>query len=386
MPRSLVIVLDSVGCGHAPDAAEYGDTGADTLGHLFARIPGFALPSMAALGLHELMREGDPSFPFASPPLLPGGGHARMTEASTGKDTTTGHWELAGAVLTDPFAVFESFPPDLVADLEQAGHTRFLGNCPASGTEIIGRLGAEHLRTGHPILYTSADSVMQIAAHEDPAVFGLDRLQALCQTARQILDRRGLRVGRVIARPFTGTTPGSFTRTPNRHDYSLIPPRTVFNDLCDAGITTIGVGKIHDIFAGSGIRESFPTKSNTDGMAVIEHLWSTNRPEPHLIFVNLVDFDMHFGHRRDPAGYARALIDFDRWLGGFLRGVMPGDFLAITADHGNDPFHPGTDHTREQVPLLTLHAPVPPVASPDFTQLATLLRTCFGIGQSTPDR
>jgi phosphopentomutase len=377
MARALVIVLDSVGCGHAPDAADYGDAGADTLGHLFARVPGFALPAMAALGLHELLRRGDPGFPFASPPRLPGSGHARMSEASAGKDTTTGHWELAGVVLAQPFATFARFPPELVAELEQAGGTRFLGNRAASGTGIIRELGADHLASGHPILYTSADSVLQIAAHEDPAVFGLDRLQQLCRTARAILDRRGLRVGRVIARPFVGDGPDTFRRTANRHDYSLTPPHTVLDELCAAGVSTLGVGKISDIFAGRGIAESFPTKSNAEGMQLLERLWAARRPEPHLIFANLVDFDMLFGHRRDPAGYARALIEFDRWLGKFLRHLAPGEFLALTADHGNDPFHPGTDHTREQVPLLTLHAPQPPVDSSDFTQLATLLRALF---------
>jgi phosphopentomutase len=300
-----------------------------------------------------------------------------MSEASRGKDTTTGHWELAGVILREPFAHFDRFPDDLIAELEEAGATRFLGNVAASGTEILRQLGPEHLRTGRPILYTSADSVLQIAAHEDPAIFGLERLLRLCRRARAILDRRGLRVGRVIARPFTGETAGNFTRTANRHDYSLSPPPTVLDELAAAGVDTVGIGKISDIFAGSGIAESHPTRSNAEGMAAIERLWNSPRERPTLLFANLVDFDSLHGHRRDPTGYARALIEFDRWLGRFLRGVAAPDFLAITADHGNDPFRAGTDHTREQVPLLTLHAPRPPVDSPDFTQVADLLRARF---------
>jgi len=376
--RALCLVLDSVGCGHAPDVAEFGDAGADTLGHLFERIPGFALPALASLGLHEVMRSGDPGFPIDPPPLLPGAGFARLTEKSRGKDTTTGHWELMGSVIDEPFPVFEQFPDDLVAALEATGDCRFLGNESASGTEIISRLGVEHITTGHPILYTSADSVLQIAAHEDPVVFGLERLWGLCKTARHLLDERGIRIGRVIARPFIGDSPGDFQRTSNRHDYSLLPPPTVLNHLQDAGIQTIGVGKISDMFAGSGISESHPTKSNANGMATIDRLWRENRDAPHLIFVNLVDFDMLYGHRRDPQGYAQALIDFDRWLAGFLRDFEAPDLLLITADHGNDPYHSGTDHTREQVPLLALNAPRAP-RSADFTEVAALLTEHFQV-------
>lgn len=380
--RALCIVLDSVGCGHAPDAAEFGDAGADTLGHLFERIPGFALPSLASLGLHELMRSGDLEFPIESPPLLPGAGFARLTENSRGKDTTTGHWELMGAVIDEPFALFERFPADLAAAMEEVANCRFLGNQAASGTEIISRLGAEHVATGQPILYTSADSVLQIAAHEDPGLFGLERLWELCKSVRRLLDKRGIRIGRVIARPFIGDSPENFQRTANRHDYSLIPPPTVLNRLQDGGVKTIGVGKISDIFAGSGIDQSQPTKSNADGMAAIERLWAENRPDPHLIFANLVDFDMLYGHRRDPRGYAGALIAFDRWLAGFLRDLESPDLLLITADHGNDPYHTGTDHTREQVPLLSLNAPRPP-RSGGFSEVADLLARYFR--PTTPD-
>ena len=346
MKRVLCIVLDSVGCGHAPDAAAYGDAGADTLGHLFAKVPGFALPNLARLGLYEIL--GLPG----ETKIHPDASWARLTEKSAGKDTTTGHWELMGCGLDEAFATFESFPADLVTQLEKRGGVEFIGNIASSGTGILQRLGEEHLRTGKPILYTSADSVLQIAAHEE--AFGLERLWGLCQTARVLLDERGLRVGRVIARPFLGDSAENFTRTGNRHDYSLTPGETVLNRLQAAGVTTIGVGKISDIFAGSGISESHPTKSNADGMAVIGRLWQEQREEPHFIFANLVDFDSLYGHRRDPAGYAACLREFDRWLGGFIGRILPGDLVILTADHGNDPYHPGSDHTREQVPVLTL--------------------------------
>lgn len=362
MKRALVIVLDSVGCGGAPDAADFGDAGADTLGHLFER-EGLELPNLAKLGLLEVLGRGHS-------PTLPGAAWARMSEKSVGKDTTTGHWEIAGCVLERPFDTFTSFPQDL---LDEIGGP-FLGNFAASGTEILEQLGEEHLRTGHPIVYTSADSVLQIAAHEER--YGLEKLWALCQQARDVLDRRGIRIGRVIARPFLGDSASTFKRTSNRHDYSLMPPESVLNRLQAAGVETIGVGKISDIFAGSGISESHPTKSNADGMATIAKLWAEHRKEPHLIFANLVDFDMLFGHRRDPAGYAGCLREFDAWLGDFLPEVGD-DFLLITADHGNDPYHSGTDHTREQVPLLTLNAPFKPVDSADFTQVAELSATQF---------
>ena len=346
MKRVLCIVLDSVGCGNAPDARDYGDEGADTLGHLFARIPGFAMPNLAKLGLDQLI-----DLPAGAPPQRDAA-WARLTGKSVGKDTTTGHWELMGCELSEGFATFDSFPPDLVAELESRGGVGFIGNCAASGTEILTRLGEEHLRSGKPILYTSADSVLQIAAHEE--IFGLERLWDLCKTTRKVLDEHGLQIGRVIARPFLGSSAATFKRTSNRHDYSLVPSETVLNRLQSAGVTTIGVGKISDIFAGSGISESFPTRSNEDGMAVINRLWHENRNESHLILANLVDFDSLYGHRRDPTGYAKCLLEFDRWLGDFIPQVQPDDLLILTADHGNDPFHHGTDHTREQVPVLTL--------------------------------
>lgn len=346
MKRVLVIVLDSVGCGHAPDAATYGDEGANTLGHLFERIPNFELPHLASLGLYQLLGLQKRAT------LRDGAASARLTAQSPGKDTTTGHWELMGSILNEGFATFDAFPNELVSELEQRGGVEFIGNYASSGTEILTKLGEQHLQTGEPILYTSGDSVLQIAAHEE--AFGLERLWKLCETARALLDERGIRIGRVIARPFLGRHAADFKRTGNRHDYSLMPGETVLNRLQSATVETIGVGKISDIFAGSGISESHPTKSNTEGMAAIDRIWTEAREAPHFIFANLVDFDSLYGHRRNPGGYAACLSDFDTWLGTFLPKIRPDDLVILTADHGNDPYHPGTDHTREQVPLLTL--------------------------------
>ena len=339
--RALLLILDSVGCGRAPDAAAYGDEGADTLGHIFAAQPALALPALSSLGLGKII--GHPGAPDAL------ASHGRMRPRSAGKDTTTGHWEIAGVILDQPFATYREFPPDLVQAIGREAGVRFIGNYAQSGTTILAELGAEHVRTGHPILYTSADSVLQIAAHE--SVIPLPRLYEICRTARRHAD--AWRIGRVIARPFTGE-PGAFTRTSRRHDFSAIPPRTVLNAIADAGLPVEAVGKISDIFAGSGITRSTPTASNADGMAAIDALWAENRDG--LIFANLVDFDMHFGHRRDVPGYANALVEFDRWLTTFLPRCAPADLVIITADHGNDPTWPGTDHTREEVPLLVLHA------------------------------
>lgn len=344
----ICIVLDSVGCGSAPDAAAYGDAGADTLGHLHARIPDLHLPNLTSLGLGEILglrRE---------PPPLQGARWARLTETSSGKDTTTGHWELMGCVLDEPFATFEAFPEDFVTELSQRAGCGFIGNRASSGTTILDQLGEDHLRTCNPILYTSADSVLQIAAHEEH--FGLQRLWDVCRIARALLDEKNMRVGRVIARPFVGHV-GNFKRTGNRHDYSMMPGETILDRLVAAGVRTIGVGKISDIFAGAGITESHPTQSNLEGMQIIDHLWSESGGQPQFILANLVDFDSLYGHRRNPRGYADCLREFDAWLGTFLPQITTGDQLIITADHGNDPYHHGTDHTREQVPLLTLNIP-----------------------------
>ena len=367
--RALVIVLDSVGCGGAPDAGEYGDAGADTLGHLYTGIDGFGLPNLESLGLSSLL-QGESA-------ASDGRKAYRLTETSAGKDTTTGHWELMGCPVVHPFPTFKHFPDGLVAELEAAGGTVFIGNKVASGTGILEELGEEHVRTGHPILYTSADSVMQIAAHEE--VFGLERLQELCRSAREILDRRGVKIGRVIARPFLGADSASFQRTGNRHDYSLVPAGTTLNRLQGKGVRVIGVGKISDIFAGSGIDESHPTKGNSEGMQVIAHLWS-NPPEiPHFIFANLVDFDSLYGHRRNPEGYAACLREFDSWLGGFLMKIGEGDLVVVTADHGNDPYHRGTDHTREQVPCLVVSKSFRLESEPQvFGDVGALVEGYFG--------
>ena len=368
--RAVVIVLDGCGVGDAPDAAAYGDEGADTLGHLLGRDPALAgrLPTLFSLGLGRVTGHA------ADAPLRPEAAYGRLTETSRGKDSTTGHWELAGVTLAEPFAVFDAFPPTLVHAIERDAGVTFIGNVPASGTEILDRLGPDHLHTGRPILYTSADSVLQIAAHE--TAFGLGRLYDVCRVARHHAD--AARIGRVIARPFLGE-PGAFVRTGDRHDFSLVPPPTVLNALQAAGVPTVGVGKIGDLFAGSGLGASYPTASNAVGMASTADVW----PDlgHGLLFVNLVDFDTLYGHRRDPDGFAAALVAFDRWLGGFLPSVGPDDLLIVTADHGTDPTFRGTDHTRERVPLL---ASGPGLAGDlgtrdTFADVAATLAAAFGL-------
>jgi phosphopentomutase len=335
------MVLDSVGIGGASDAAQYGDDGADTLGHIFERVPGLRLPNLCSLGLPELLE-------INRKRTLCAGSYGRMQEKSAGKDTTTGHWEIAGVILDQPFATFERFPGALVRAIEREAELHFIGNCARSGTTILEELGTEHVRTGHPILYTSADSVLQIAAHEQ--VVPLERLYEICRIARRHADH--FRIGRVIARPFLGAA-GNFRRTAHRHDFSMQPPGTILDAIREQGLSVIGIGKISDIFAGQGITQSFPTGSNHEGMAEIDKLWSEKLNG--LLFANLVDFDMLHGHRRDVAGYARTLEEFDHWLGNFIPKVSLDDLVIITADHGNDPTFRGTDHTREQVPLFVLH-------------------------------
>jgi phosphopentomutase len=367
--RALLLVLDSVGCGHAPDAAAYGDEGANTLGHILEQRPQTKLSTLKSLGLHQalaLARDEEP----CSPPLR--GGVGVLTERSAGKDTTTGHWELAGAVIEEPFATFAHFPDELVQAIEREAGVKFLGNFAASGTAILDELGPEHVATGHPILYTSADSVLQIAAHEE--ILPLERLYEICRIARRHCD--AWRIGRVIARPFVGES-GHFTRTANRHDFSMLPPRTVLNALTDAEVPVIGIGKISDIFAGSGIPESHPTKSNADGMAIIDRLWATRRDG--LLFANLVDFDSLFGHRRDVEGYARELEIFDAWLAEFLPKIEPGDLVLITADHGNDPTWRGTDHTRERVPVFLPNAQELLGVRETYADVAATVAAHFGL-------
>ncbi len=368
--RALLIVLDSVGCGSAPDAMQYGDAGADTLGHIYAQTPGFSLPTLESLGLAAILGRPGPA-PTAS--------WGKMRERSAGKDTTTGHWEIAGAILAEPFPVFPRFPDALVHAIEREAGVRFIGNLPRSGTTILEELGSEHLRTGSPILYTSADSVLQIAAHE--SFFPLPRLYSLCEIARRHCD--DYRIGRVIARPFLGE-PGRFKRTTGRHDYAMLPPRTILNVLADSGHAVHGIGKISDIFAGSGITASTPTASNAEGMATIARLWPTFHHG--LVFANLVDFDMHFGHRRNVAGYAHSLRECDAWLSSFLKNIAAPDLVILTADHGNDPTWPGTDHTREEVPLLVLHgAETRALGTREtFADIAATLAEYFRVENPTP--
>lgn len=373
--RALLIVLDSVGCGHAPDAAAYGDDGANTLGHIFAAQPDLTLPHFFSLGLWKAIT-GDVFDPRSQNTRASWG---RMRERSAGKDTTTGHWEIAGALLDRPFGFFKNFPGELVRAIEREAGVEFIGNYPQSGTVILDELGAEHVRTGKPILYTSADSVLQIAAHEQ--VVPLKRLYDICRIARRHCDPH--RIGRVIARPFVGE-PGTWKRTSGRHDFSMVPPPTVLNALSDAGHAVHGIGKISDIFAGSGITASTTTTSNAEGMRVIEELWSEF--DDGLVFANLVDFDMLFGHRRDPAGYARALVECDVWLGSFLPQIDEDDLVIFTADHGNDPTWRGTDHTREEVPLLVIHRGfhVPLGTRRTYADIAASLAEFFHLREGWP--
>ncbi len=350
-PRTIWIVLDSVGIGAMPDAAAYGDPPyADTLGNI-ARLRGLALPNLAALGLGNIK----PLTGIAAADA-PQGAYGRCTLASPGKDTTTGHWEMVGIHLDRPFPLYpHGFPPEIMQEFERRVGRSALGNKAASGTEIIQELGAEHMRTGSPIVYTSADSVFQIAAHEE--VIPLWELYKMCETAREIL-RGPAEVGRVIARPFVGT-PGHFSRTPNRHDYAVPPPAGMLLDrLAERSLCIHSVGKIFDVFLGRGIGESAKTKSNADGMA--KTLDAMAACESGLIFVNLVDFDQQYGHRNDVAGYGAALEEFDRWLPQFRGAMRPGDLAILTADHGCDPTVPGTDHTREYVPVLAFGDHVKP--------------------------
>lgn len=338
--RAVVVVLDSLGVGELPDAAQFGDAGCHTLLHILARMPDLALPNLRSLGLLRLLGAQDA--------VLPQAGWGKMAERSRGKDTTTGHWELSGLVLDKPFPTFpHGFPDAFLERFSQAVGRPCIGNCTASGTEIIQRLGDEAVRRGALIVYTSADSVFQVAAHEE--VVPLSELYAICQTARGMLTG-DLAVGRVIARPFVGGQ-GQYVRTANRRDFSLEPTgRTMLDALQAAGRDVLAVGKISDIFAGRGITESFPTHGNEEGERALLDL--LERDFSGLLFVNLVDFDMLYGHRRDAEGYGRALEHFDRTLGEALRRLLPGDLLAVTGDHGCDPTFRGTDHTREYVPLL----------------------------------
>ena len=340
--RVVWIVLDSVGIGEMPDADRYGDRGSDTLGNI-AKQRALHLPNLCRLGLANIK-----PLTGLAPDPSPLGAFGKCALASPGKDTTTGHWEMAGIHLQKPFPLFpRGFPPAVMDEFERRIGRKTLGNKAASGTEIIKELGEEHMRTGSPIVYTSADSVFQVAAHEE--VIPLFELYKICETARDIL-RGPYEVGRVIARPFTGE-PGSFTRTANRHDYAVPPPQGMLLDrLAGRGVEIFSVGKIFDVFLGRGIREYEKTKDNADGMA--KTIGAMDQLETGMIFVNLVDFDQLYGHRNDVEGYARALEEVDRWLPELETKMRENDLAILTADHGCDPTTPSTDHSREYVPLL----------------------------------
>ncbi|KKX56958.1 phosphopentomutase [Brevibacillus borstelensis cifa_chp40] len=339
--------MDSVGIGELPDAPRFQDEGAHTLGHIAERVEGFALPHLQALGLGNIA-------PLANVPAAqqPKAHYGKMNEVSIGKDTTTGHWEIMGLHVSTPFRTYpDGFPTELIHEFEERIGRKVLGNKVASGTDILDELGEEHMRTGNVIVYTSADSVFQVAAHEE--VVPLEELYRICQVARELTLRDEFAVTRVIARPFVGQ-PGSFVRTANRHDYSVKPfAPTVMNRLQDAGLASIAIGKISDIYADEGVTKAIRTKDNMDG---VDQLLGTMKESfTGLSFVNLVDFDAKFGHRRDPEGYGKALMEFDARIPELISSLSEEDLLIITADHGNDPVHHGTDHTREYVPLLVYH-------------------------------
>lgn len=345
--RVFLMVLDSVGIGEAPDAAAYGDQGADTLGHIAEAAGGLKLPNLERLGLGHIKKTkgiGRVKKPLAY--------LSKMKEASAGKDTMTGHWEMMGLVIREPFLTYPNgFDSSLIKQLEAKTGRKVIGNKVASGTEIITELGERHMTSGDIIVYTSADSVMQIAAHEE--VVPLSELYRICEAAREITKQEQYLIGRVIARPFTGR-PGCFVRTANRLDYALKPfGRTVMMELKDHGFDVIALGKITDIFAGEGVTRSIRTTSNDDGIDKL--IKNIDDDFIGLSFLNLVDFDSKYGHRRDPIGYAKALEAFDDRLPEVLQTLRSDDLLVITADHGNDPTHHGTDHTREWVPLIVYH-------------------------------
>jgi phosphopentomutase len=344
--RVVLIVLDGVGIGALPDAEVYGDVGANTLLHVAEACGGLSLPALQALGLGNIL-----PLPGVPPVKVPTAGYGRMRERSAGKDTTTGHWELAGVLQTDPFPTYpQGFPAEIITAFRRETGLEPLGNVAASGTEILRRLGEEHLRSGRPVVYTSADSVFQIAAHEE--IIPVEQLYEICRIARRLLDP--YRIGRVIARPFLGRCAADFKRTPRRHDFSLPPTApTVLDRLAAAGRTVYGVGKIRDIFTGRGVTNYVYSESNADGME--KTLTALAQVGRGLVFTNLVDFDMLYGHRLDGAGFGRALEAFDRWLPTLLAALADDDLLLITADHGCDPTTAGTDHSREYVPLLAWH-------------------------------
>lgn len=350
--RAFLIVLDSVGIGAAPDADDYGDAGSNTLGNLAKTVP-LHLPCLQRLGLGNIPPLIDPTTRLTGipPAANPIAAYGAMREVSQGKDTTTGHWEIAGLRLDQGFRLFpksNSFPPEILGALREATHREILGNKAASGTAIIAELGAQHMATGAWIVYTSADSVLQIAAHE--AVIPPEELYAACRQVRAVCNP--FNVGRVIARPFTGR-PGAFQRTDRRRDFAMTPPQpTILDQLSNKGFDVITVGKLDDIFAHRGMTESFHSETSAEAITSLTALQP--RPFNGLVFANLIDFDMRYGHRRDPQGYAGALESTDSFLSHFLPALAPEDLVILTADHGNDPTFKGADHTREYVPLLVV--------------------------------
>lgn len=378
MKRVFLIILDSCGCGWEPDADLFGDVGANTL-RSCSRSPEFDVRNMLAMGLGNI-----DGVDFLEKTDNPAGAWGRLREKSMGKDTTIGHWELAGVVSPRPLPTYpDGFPEEVLAPFRRATGRGVLCNKPYSGTDVIRDYGRQHLETGDLIVYTSADSVFQIAAHED--LVPPEQLYEYCRAARKILvGKHG--VGRVIARPFEGQWP--FTRTTNRHDFSLEPPRqTMLDALSEAGKDVIAVGKIHDIFAGRGMTETIYTHGNTHGLEVTMEL--AEREFTGLCFVNLVDFDMLYGHRQDPDGYARALKEFDGWLPGFLEKLGPEDVVLVTADHGCDPADQSTDHTREYVPLLALGKTVVPGnlgTRETFADVAATVTELLGVSYDCPGR
>ena len=371
--RVILIVLDSVGIGELPDAAAYGDEGSNTVGNIAARVP-LNIPNLRALGLERLVPQ------LSSTGGRVDGAYGRMAEASAGKDSVTGHWEMMGIVLDRAFPTFpRGFDPALIAEFERRIGRGTLGNVVASGTEMIDRLGAEHVRTGKPIVYTSADSVFQIAAHE--AVIPVVELYRICEVAFELVGR-GMGVGRVIARPFVGA-PGSFTRTANRHDYALDPTGdTLLDLLARQGTPVVSIGKVHDLFAGRGTGRVLHTSSDAEGMDRVEEAM---RDTPAgLLFANIVDFDVQYGHRNDVPGDAANLERFDERRGGVRARLREEDLLIVSADHGNDPSTPSTDHSREYVPLLMagprVRAGVDVGTRQTFADLGQTLATSFGVG------
>lgn len=346
--RALLLVLDGLGVGATPDAAHFDSLEANTLGHLYQCIPSLELPALESLGLKEILTGCDSSPPSAGGITGLTGAYGRMRPRSLGNETIVGHWEMAGVITEQALATFPQFPEELVRAIEAEADITFIGNDLSSTADVLHAFGEEHLLTGHPILYTTASSALQIAGHE--AVIPRTRLYQIARIARRHCDQ--WRIGRVIARPFSGSG-GIWSEAPGRHDYTMAPPHTVLNSIAETGIPVEGIGKIGDIFAQSGVTRAHRTTSNAEAQKVIEELWHS--PNDAFLFANLPDLDTHFGHRRDPLGYADALMRFDTWLADFLIAVEPEDLIIITSDHGNDPTFRGTDHTREEVPLLVIH-------------------------------